>query len=87
MECKYLVVIGKTEDGSCSANAPDLPRLVSCTETVEAQEHLIKEVVDIYVQDTFADGHPATEGKGKKNHQSHQRHRRKKSLTKEDIIK
>ena len=87
MECKYLVVIGKVEGISCSANAPDLPRLVSCTQTVEERKHLIKEVVDIYVRDTIADEHPATEGKGKKNYQIHQRHRRKKSLTKEDIIK
>lgn len=58
MEHKYLVVIEKAEDGGYSAYVPDLPGCVSSADTVEELKHLIKEAIDMYVQDMIADGEP-----------------------------
>ena len=56
MERKYLVVIEKAQDGGYSAYVPDLPGCVSSADTVEELKHLIKEAIDMYVQDMIADG-------------------------------
>ena len=61
MEHKYLVVIEKAEDGGYSAYVPDLPGCVSSADTVEDLKHLIKEAIDMYVQDMIADGEPVPE--------------------------
>lgn len=61
MERKYLVVIEKAEDGSYSAYVPDLPGCISSADTIEDLKHLIKEAIDMYVQDMIADGEPMPE--------------------------
>jgi len=61
MDRKYLVVIEKAEDGSYSAYVPDLPGCVSSADTVEELKHLIKEAIDMYIQDMIADGEPVPE--------------------------
>ena len=58
MEHKYLVVIEKADDGSYSAYVPDLPGCVSSADTVEELKRLIKEAIDMYIQDMIADGEP-----------------------------
>ena len=61
MERKYLAVIEKAEDGGYSAYVPDLPGCVSSADTVEELKRLIKEAIDMYVQDMIADGEPVPE--------------------------
>ncbi len=61
MDRKYLVVIEKAKDGSYSAYVPDLPGCVSCADSVAELKHLIKEAIDMYIQDMIADGEPVPE--------------------------
>ncbi|MDY6914419.1 MAG: type II toxin-antitoxin system HicB family antitoxin [Planctomycetota bacterium] len=61
MDRKYLAVIEKAKDGSYSAYVPDLPGCVSSADTVEELKRLIKEAIDMYIQDMIADGEPVPE--------------------------
>ena len=61
MNRKYLVVIEKAEDGSYSAYVPDLPGCVSCGDTPEEVKGLIREAIEMYIEDIIADGEPVPE--------------------------
>jgi predicted RNase H-like HicB family nuclease len=46
----YVVVIEKAEDGSFSAYVPDLPGCVSCGDSPEEAEQLIREAIRLHVE-------------------------------------
>ena len=47
---QYAVMIEQADDGSYSAYVPDLPGCVSCGDTQEEAEQLIKEAVALHIE-------------------------------------
>jgi len=45
----YVVVIEKADDGSYSAYVPDLPGCVSCGDTPDEAEQLIREAIQLHI--------------------------------------
>ncbi len=55
---EYLVVIEPADDGSFSAYVPDLPGCVSCGETREEVEQLIREAIGLHIESMREHGEP-----------------------------
>ncbi|MHB1155506.1 MAG: type II toxin-antitoxin system HicB family antitoxin [Phycisphaerales bacterium] len=55
---KYVVVIEQAADGSYSAYVPDLPGCVSCGETPEGAEQLIREAIGLHLESLRQHGEP-----------------------------
>ena len=47
---QYAVMIERAADGSYSAYVPDLPGCVSCGDTQDEVEQLIKEAIELHIQ-------------------------------------
>jgi predicted RNase H-like HicB family nuclease len=57
----YLVIIEQGKDGGWGAYAPDLPGLGVAAETREEVEGLIREGIQIYIEELRSDGLPIPE--------------------------
>jgi predicted RNase H-like HicB family nuclease len=55
---EYAVVIEPADDGSYSAYVPDLPGCVSCGDTQEEAEQLIKEAIELHIESLQQHGEP-----------------------------
>lgn len=49
-DLKYVVVIEQAADGSYSAYVPDLPGCVTCGETPEEAEQLIRQAISLHLE-------------------------------------
>ena len=61
MTHEYLVIIEQGKDGGWGAYAPDLPGLGIAAETREDVETLIREGIQIYIEELRTDGLPIPE--------------------------
>jgi predicted RNase H-like HicB family nuclease len=57
----YVVVIEKAADGSYSAYVPDLPRCVSCGDSIEEVQALIGEAVSLHIESLRSHGEAVPE--------------------------
>lgn len=57
---EYLVIYEKAEN-NYSAYVPDLPGCVACGETMEETERLMKEAIELYIEEMKAAGVPIPE--------------------------
>ncbi|MFZ0887490.1 MAG: type II toxin-antitoxin system HicB family antitoxin [Candidatus Binataceae bacterium] len=58
---KYAVIIERAKDGSYSAHVPDLPVCTASACTVEEVLALIREGVEIYIDELKSEGNPVPE--------------------------
>lgn len=54
----YLVIIEPAADGSYSVYVPDLPGCVSCGDTPEEAEQMIREAIKLHVESLREHGEP-----------------------------
>ncbi len=52
----YLAIFEKADDGSFSVYVPDLPGCVSSGDTLEEAEAMIREAIELYIEDMRASG-------------------------------
>jgi len=57
---KYVVIYEKI-DGNYSAYVPDLPGCVAAADTKEQTESLIKDAIELYIEQLIAEGQPVPE--------------------------
>jgi predicted RNase H-like HicB family nuclease len=57
---EYLVIYEKAGD-NYSAYVPDLPGCIACGDTMEETESLMKEAIDLYIEELKAEGKPIPE--------------------------
>ena len=60
---EYAVMIEEADDGSFSAYVPDLPGCVSCGDTRQEAEQLIKEAVALHIESLQQHGEPVPRAK------------------------
>lgn len=57
---EYLVIYEKAGE-NYSADVPDLPGCIACGDTMEETESLMKEAIELYIEELKAEGKPIPE--------------------------
>ena len=58
---RYLVLVEKQDDGTYSAQVPDLPGCVAAGQTPGAAKRLIREAIEFHIEGLKAHGNPVPE--------------------------